>query len=530
MPLFGKTSPEEMILEIVIVILLAFMPSIIYMVALRYVEKYDREPWGSMGTVFLWGATMGVVAVILVRGIFRVHFGDRYPDLATDRETVELILACCITPIIAEIIKPLGLLFVKYDIEESEDGLIYGAVSGLGYAATENLLYGIFLVSIYGIEFYIFVIIIRSISVVLLNASTSALTGYGVSRATAVKHKVGKIYAFPLFLGAAIGIHSLFNYLMVSGVGISDITSVSTSFAFAISISIGFMAWIYLKIYRLDRLDAPKHDDEYEYEDDEDHWPEHDIHPSDRPGVHAGHHPRHHGHGHGMPQHRAHPDDYYQRRHEPRPHPGMHPPPHHHAHASGHPPQHAPMHPPQPDYHRGAPRGHPPPAHPVSHRPAPQSRPPPQHHPPPHRPPVAHADSRWAPPRRAPDPSPRPSPPPSSPRRPPKKLEEDEYEADWEEPVSARPPPSRAKPKRRAEPGPDWEEDDWEYTPPDEEDSVDWEEAPAKPSKPSKPPKSRKKDMKIEWGQDEDDGIVPPSRPKGKKKDMKENEWWFDND
>jgi RsiW-degrading membrane proteinase PrsW (M82 family) len=351
MPLFGKTAPEEMILEIVLLIIIAFLPSIIYMVVLRYIEKYDREPWGSLGNVFLWGATMGVVVVIVVRGAFRVHFNDYYPELASDHKMVGLILAVLITPLIAEIIKPLGLLFVRHDIEEAEDGLIYGAVAGLGYAATENLLYGIFLVSIYGMEFFIYVIILRSISVVLLHASATALTGYGVSRATAAKHKVGSIFAFPLFLFAAIGLHSFFNYLMVSGEGISDLVSVGSSFSLAIVISIFFMGWIYFKIYRLDRLDEKEiESDDY----DDDSWPDERRRPVHRGARQDDYYGRPGGHGsppapggrpvredyyeRGPPPRQR--DDYYERgrappHHARAPHRGHAPAPAHQGHARG---------------------------------------------------------------------------------------------------------------------------------------------------------------------------------------------------
>jgi len=317
MPLFGKTSPEEMVLEIVYIVLIAFIPSIIYMIVLRYVEKYDREPWGSMFTVFLWGATMGVVVVIIFRGMFYVHFGDYYPDLASDRKFTQLIAAVLITPIVAELIKPAGLLFVRYDIEESEDGLIYGAVSGLGYAATENLLFGIFLVSIYGMDFYINIVIIRSISVVLLNASASALTGYGVSRARAIKHKTGTLWAFPLFLLTAIAMHGFFNFLMISGLGMQDIYSVSSSLVFAIMLSIIFMTWIYSKIYRLDRLD------DKEPEPDHERIPRHrQAHPRPHPG---GGHPDYYARGTGPPPGRPrYPDEYYSQPGHRRPGEGPH--------------------------------------------------------------------------------------------------------------------------------------------------------------------------------------------------------------
>ena len=53
-----------------------------------------------------------------------------------------LLLSVIIAPIIEELSKALGLRLIKNQIFELEDGLIYGAVAGFGFAATENLIYG----------------------------------------------------------------------------------------------------------------------------------------------------------------------------------------------------------------------------------------------------------------------------------------------------------------------------------------------------------------------------------------------------
>lgn len=255
MEILGLT-PEQLI----ITVLIAFVPSIIYAILIRYVEKYDREPWGNIFSVFLWGATMAIILMILIRGIFKVHFAEYYPKLASDSAYFLLLTACVVTPVVAELLKPIGLFFVSGDIEESEDGLIYGAVAGLGFAATDNLLYGIFLAPLYGIKTFASIIIIRSISVILIHSVTTAIVGYGFSRATAIRHKKGRLYAFPLFLLLAIAIHSAFNYLAITNpqfgtVTLGDLGAVAGSLVFSGALSVILMIIIYSKIYKLDRMD-----------------------------------------------------------------------------------------------------------------------------------------------------------------------------------------------------------------------------------------------------------------------------------
>ena len=69
----------------------------------------------------------------------------------------------------------------KKEITELEDGLIYGAVAGLGFSATENLFYGYSFLS-EGLAVFLILIIIRSFGGCLLHASATALTGYGYGK------------------------------------------------------------------------------------------------------------------------------------------------------------------------------------------------------------------------------------------------------------------------------------------------------------------------------------------------------------
>ena len=114
-------------IKIVLTIVIAFLPAILYSIIIRYSEKFDRNPWGSIGQAFLWGATLSLVLVIIIRGFFRVEIFPNY-DWASDEGRLRLIIICLITPVFAEILKPIGLFFVSGDILEAEDGLIFGAV------------------------------------------------------------------------------------------------------------------------------------------------------------------------------------------------------------------------------------------------------------------------------------------------------------------------------------------------------------------------------------------------------------------
>ena len=117
-----------------------------------------------------------------------------------------------IAPMVEEFTKPLALHLksVKNNLDELEDGLIYGAVAGLGFSATENLLYGYSFLS-EGFLLFLMLMAIRSFGGCLLHASATALTGYGYGKAV-MKH-TSVIRVLPYFI-LAIFLHGFYNFLL----------------------------------------------------------------------------------------------------------------------------------------------------------------------------------------------------------------------------------------------------------------------------------------------------------------------------
>ena len=117
-----------------------------------------------------------------------------------------------IAPVIEEFTKPLALHLksVRNNLDELEDGLIYGAIAGLGFSATENLLYGYSFLS-EGIVVFLVFMAVRSFGGCLLHASATALTGYGYGK-TVMKHS-SLFRVLPYFI-LAIFLHGFYNFLL----------------------------------------------------------------------------------------------------------------------------------------------------------------------------------------------------------------------------------------------------------------------------------------------------------------------------
>jgi len=223
-------------------LLFAFIPPLIYLVWIRNTEKYEREPWVPLIFTFLWGATISVIAAFLLETVLTIPL----INLVTNGSLLIILVGVIIAPIVEEFTKPFALAtrLVKRNIDEVEDGLVYGAVAGLGFSAMENLLYGIRF-SNEGFWVLIALFYTRTVGCCLLHASATALTGYGFSKR--LLHGKSLVSILPLFL-FAIAAHSLYNLFAFSSVFTDQIIGVVAAVAFA------FIAitWIRKKIKKMD--------------------------------------------------------------------------------------------------------------------------------------------------------------------------------------------------------------------------------------------------------------------------------------
>lgn len=215
---------------------LAFIPSIIAFIWIRDTERYNKESWVVILFTFIWGATLAAGMALLTETMIGLHIANFF------------LLSVVFAPIIEESFKPLVLRILKHKIDEIEDGLIYGAVAGLGFAATENLIWGTrfwnegFLVIL--CLFYL-----RTVSTSLMHASATALTGYGYSNLLIRKRPILSILPYYLL---AIAAHGIFNLFAYSALFIHRISGVVMAAVFAVAL----LLFIRKKIQLLDKKET----------------------------------------------------------------------------------------------------------------------------------------------------------------------------------------------------------------------------------------------------------------------------------
>lgn len=226
----------------------AFVPPLVFMVRIRNAEHFDRNPWHLMFFLFAWGA----VGAILIAIIAESWLGIQLDTYRPARVPQMMWLAVIMGPLIEEPAKALGLLFLSNKrMREEEDGLVYGAATGLGFSATENLAYELSALAERGFAGWIVTSILRMMTSTLLHASSSAVAGWGIARGRLTPGLDGSAWRY---LGIAMLMHALFNFLATLPLLLGEYATVQLASLLAVFV---FAALIYrfvrAKIRELDR-------------------------------------------------------------------------------------------------------------------------------------------------------------------------------------------------------------------------------------------------------------------------------------
>ena len=193
-----------------IAVLVAVSVTLFFLAWVRRIEIYHREPWNYVLLAFGYGAIITVIGGASLSSLLLIPlqgFGDCLPFHIT---ATGILSALVIAPVSEELMKALGILAMRPRLLEVEDGIVYGAAVGLGFAATENILYFSAAITAAGAIGLLGTAIVRSLTSTLLHLGATGLTGYGFGRYYAPRKEKTRIRWFGYLL-AAILFHAAFN-------------------------------------------------------------------------------------------------------------------------------------------------------------------------------------------------------------------------------------------------------------------------------------------------------------------------------
>jgi protease PrsW len=122
-------------------ILFGFIPMFAYAGFVYWLDRYEKEPKLLLVGVFLWGAIAASAGAFLINTLFGVSI---YSITGSER-AADFSTSALSAPIVEETLKGFAVLLVfllaRSEFDSILDGIIYAAVTALGFAATENAYY-----------------------------------------------------------------------------------------------------------------------------------------------------------------------------------------------------------------------------------------------------------------------------------------------------------------------------------------------------------------------------------------------------
>ncbi len=189
-----------------------FVPMFLFAAFVYWLDRYEKEPKALLGAAFFWGV------VIAAGGAFIINtaFGVGIYIFTGSEGAAEVGTTSVIAPIVEEILKGIAVVIVflifRREFDSILDGIIYGGIVGLGFAATENTIYiyrngyleggwnGLFLL-----------VFIRVFLVGWMHAFFTAFTGIGLAVSRVNKNILIKVIAPLAGITMAMTIHAFHN-------------------------------------------------------------------------------------------------------------------------------------------------------------------------------------------------------------------------------------------------------------------------------------------------------------------------------
>jgi RsiW-degrading membrane proteinase PrsW (M82 family) len=229
-----------------------------YLKSIRNTEQYDKEPWEALRIAFAWGAISGVFLALLLSALGAPLLLLLLADL-TDPSVHDILPvivgAVIVAPIVEEFAKPLVMFqnkTIRREIDELEDGIVYGAACGLGFGATENVMYGLTEgLALAGFAGMALLIVIRTVSSILLHLVTTSYTGHGIARYMLNGEPFSVVLKYYL---VAVVIHATWNLAAVYSLLFGSETGAFLIFLFSIILAISGLQLAKKRIAVLDGI------------------------------------------------------------------------------------------------------------------------------------------------------------------------------------------------------------------------------------------------------------------------------------
>jgi RsiW-degrading membrane proteinase PrsW (M82 family) len=199
---YSETECGAMVSDLVMLLVLGFVPAIAWLGYFYSRDRYSPEPRGCILRIFLLGMASTIPIALL-----EALIGVVVPS--------DFLLAVVVAPIVEECGKFLVVylfVFRRPVFDEPVDGIVYAVTAALGFAALENFVY-VFAAYSETLALPLGLSIIRALFSVPGHALMSAMWGYALGQSLVTSHPVAQRLVFE-GLGLAILLHAAFNFFV----------------------------------------------------------------------------------------------------------------------------------------------------------------------------------------------------------------------------------------------------------------------------------------------------------------------------
>ena len=222
-----------------------FVPMFLFAMFVNWLDRYEKEPKLLLGAAFMWGVVIAGGGAYILNTLFGISiFVLTGSEIAAEFGTTSIV-----APIIEEGLKGLavGIVFLLFrkEFDSILDGIVYGAITAMGFAAIENVLY------IYrngyqegGWEGFWFLVIVRVALVGWMHPFFTAFTGIGFALARISKNVFVKIIAVPAGYATAVITHAFHNTFGGLIGGVEGLLAGTFVDYLGYAIMFGFVIWM----------------------------------------------------------------------------------------------------------------------------------------------------------------------------------------------------------------------------------------------------------------------------------------------
>ncbi|MGE5375049.1 MAG: PrsW family intramembrane metalloprotease [Bacteroidota bacterium] len=236
-----------------------FVPMFLFAAFINWLDRYEKEPKILLGAAFGWGA------LIAAGGAFVINTasGMGIYALTGSQGLTEFGTSSIVAPVVEESLKGLAVLivffFFRWEFDSVMDGIVYAAITAMGFAATENVLYiyrNGFLEN--GWSGFWALVFIRVVLVGWMHPFFTSFTGIGLAVSRTSVNTLIRFFAVPIGFAIAVFAHAFHNTFSSLVGGFGGFLAGTAVDYLGYVLMFGFILWMILRERKILQRQLPE--------------------------------------------------------------------------------------------------------------------------------------------------------------------------------------------------------------------------------------------------------------------------------